>query len=112
MQIYANLWYLICMNGKTSIMYGTFMKNYVKSKQNWWDLINGGGGGGGGAWIWTPNIFYLEKVLWIKPLADFRPCPATTGVFIATFKSSKQRFETEFRKFVAHDKHQGVLIRV
>ena len=34
------------------------------------------------------------------------------GVFIATFKSAKQRFETEFRKFVARDKHKGVLIRI
>ena len=36
----------------------------------------------------------------------------TLGVFITTFKSSKQRFETECRKFVARDKHKGVLIRV
>ena len=42
----------------------------------------------------------------------FTPAWDTLGVFIATFKSSKQRFETEFRKFVARDKHKGVLIRV
>ena len=34
------------------------------------------------------------------------------GVFLATFKSSKQRLETGFSKFVARDKHKGGLIRV
>ena len=48
----------------------------------------------------------------LSQMRVFNRVEGLMGVFITTFKSSKQRLETGFSKFVARDKHKGVLIRV